>query len=260
MFNKEIGDTMRKVIIAGNWKMNKTVEQAVQFVEEYKAMNVEVSENVEAVICAPATQLYALKQATQGTNVKVAAQNCYFEKSGAFTGEVSAEMLTELVDYVVLGHSERREIFMESDELINQKVKAVLAANLKPILCVGESLEQRETGVTDSVVAEQLNKNLKDVSVEDLANVVVAYEPIWAIGTGKTATADQAQETIANIRKHLTRMYNEEAAANVVIQYGGSVKPDNVAEIVGKEDIDGALVGGASLEVNDFVGLLQGAK
>ncbi len=251
---------MRKIIIAGNWKMNKTVEQAVQFVNEYKNKQVEINNNVEAVICAPATQLYALKQAAQGTNIKIAAQNCYFEKSGAFTGEVSAEMLTELVEYVVLGHSERREIFLENDELINEKVKAVLAAKLKPILCVGESLEQREAGVTDAVVAEQLNKNLKDISVSDLTNIVVAYEPIWAIGTGKTATAEQAQETIANIRKHLTTMYSNDAAQSVVIQYGGSVKPNNVAEIIGKEDIDGALVGGASLEVNDFIGLLQGAK
>ncbi len=250
---------MRKVIIAGNWKMNKTVAEARQFVQNLKNESTDI-ENVEAVICAPYTQLAVLKEELKNTNIKLAAQNCYYEQEGAFTGEISAKMLTELVEYVVLGHSERREIFNETDEMINQKVIAVLSENLKPILCVGESLSERENGTTDNVVANQLNKNLKDVSAEKVEKVVIAYEPIWAIGTGKTATAEQAQETIANIRKEITKMYNEETANKVVIQYGGSVKPENVKEILSKNDIDGALVGGASLEVADYVGLIKGAS
>lgn len=246
---------MRKPIIAGNWKMHKTIAEALEFVNEVKdRVN---NDKVEAVICAPFTLLKDLKQATKGTNIKIGAQNMHFEEKGAFTGEISPLMLKELgMDYVVIGHSERRQYFNETDETVNKKVLKALEVGIDPILCVGETLEEREAGNTKDVCKVQVEKALENVSKEDLAKVVIAYEPVWAIGTGKTATSEDANDVIAYIREVVANLYGE-LANEVRIQYGGSVKPSNVAEIMNQSDIDGALVGGASLEANDYVELVN---
>ena len=246
---------MRKPIIAGNWKMHKTIAEALEFVNQVKdRVN---NDNVEAVICAPFTLLKDLKQATKGTNIKIGAQNMHFEEKGAFTGEISPLMLKELdMDYVVIGHSERRQYFNETDETVNKKVLKALEVGIDPILCVGETLEEREAGNTKDVCKVQVEKALENVSKEDLAKVVIAYEPVWAIGTGKTATSEDANDVIAYIREVVANLYGE-LANEVRIQYGGSVKPSNVAEIMNQSDIDGALVGGASLEANDYVELVN---
>ena len=246
---------MRKPIIAGNWKMHKTIAEALEFVNEVKdRVN---NDKVEAVICAPFTLLKDLKQATKGTNIKIGAQNMHFEEKGAFTGEISPLMLKELdMDYVVIGHSERRQYFNETDETVNKKVLKALEVGIDPILCVGETLEEREAGNTKDVCKVQVEKALENVSKEDLAKVVIAYEPVWAIGTGKTATSEDANDVIAYIREVVANLYGE-LANEVRIQYGGSVKPSNVAEIMNQSDIDGALVGGASLEANYYVELVN---
>ena len=246
---------MRKPIIAGNWKMHKTIAEALDFVNAVKdRVN---NDNVEAVICAPFTLLKDLKEATKGTNIKIGAQNMHFEEKGAFTGEISPLMLKELdMDYVVIGHSERRQYFNETDETVNKKVLKALEVGIDPILCVGETLEEREAGNTKDVCKVQVEKALENVSKEDLAKVVIAYEPVWAIGTGKTATSEDANDVIAYIREVVANLYGE-LANEVRIQYGGSVKPSNVAEIMNQSDIDGALVGGASLEANDYVKLVN---
>ena len=246
---------MRKPIIAGNWKMHKTIAEALEFVNEVKdRVN---NDKVEAVICAPFTLLKDLKQATKGTNIKIGAQNMHFEEKGAFTGEIAPGMLEAMgVSYVVLGHSERREYFNETDETVNKKVLKALEVGIDPILCVGETLEEREAGNTKDVCKVQVEKALENVSKEDLAKVVIAYEPVWAIGTGKTATSEDANDVIAYIREVVANLYGE-LANEVRIQYGGSVKPSNVAEIMNQSDIDGALVGGASLEANDYVELVN---
>lgn len=246
---------MRKPIIAGNWKMHKTIAEALEFVNDVKD-RVD-NDKVEAVICAPFTLLKDLKQATRGTNIKIGAQNMHFEEKGAFTGEISPLMLKELdMDYVVIGHSERRQYFNETDETVNKKVLKALEVGIDPILCVGETLEEREAGNTKDVCKVQVEKALENVSKEDLAKVVIAYEPVWAIGTGKTATSEDANDVIAYIREVVANLYGE-LANEVRIQYGGSVKPSNVAEIMNQSDIDGALVGGASLEANDYVELVN---
>lgn len=246
---------MRKPIIAGNWKMHKTIAEALEFVNDVKdKVN---NDNVEAVICAPFTLLKDLKEATKGTNIKIGAQNMHFEEKGAFTGEISPLMLKELdMDYVVIGHSERRQYFNETNETVNKKVLKALEVGIDPILCVGETLEEREAGNTKDVCKVQVEKALENVSKEDLAKVVIAYEPVWAIGTGKTATSEDANDVIAYIREVVANLYKE-LANEVRIQYGGSVKPPNVAEIMNQSDIDGALVGGASLEANDYVKLVN---
>ena len=246
---------MRKPIIAGNWKMNKTIAEAVEFVNEVK--DKVQNDKVEAVICAPFLALKDLKEATKGTNIKIGAQNMHFEESGAFTGEVAPAMLKEIgVDYVVIGHSERREYFNETDETVNKKVLKALEHGIDPILCCGETLEQRENNETKAVCKVQIEKALENVSKEDISKVVIAYEPIWAIGTGKTATAEDANDVIAYIREVVANLYKE-LANNVRIQYGGSVKPANVTEIMNQSDIDGALVGGASLLPNDYIDLVN---
>ena len=214
--------------------------------------------DVEAVLCAPFTMLKDLKEATAGTAIKVGAQNMHFEESGAFTGEISVSMLKELaVDYVIIGHSERRQYFNESDDTVNRKVLKALEHNLLPILCCGETLEQRDAGKTKDVVKKQVQKGLSGVDQNGLTNVVIAYEPIWAIGTGKTATSGQANDVIAYIREVVATMFDEDAATKIRIQYGGSVKPSNVAEIMKESDIDGALVGGASLLPDSFLSLVN---
>ena len=251
---------MRKPIIAGNWKMNKNIKEALEFVKEVGARA--DRDDVEAVICAPFLQLKDLKEATKGTKIKVGAQNMHFETSGAFTGEVSAEMLQEIgMDYVIIGHSERREYFGETDETVNKKVLKALEVGIDPILCCGETLEERETDKTKDVVKTQIIAGLANVKAEDLEKVVIAYEPIWAIGTGKTATSKQANDVISYIREVIASVYGE-VANKVRIQYGGSVKPSNVVEIMEQSDIDGALVGGASLQPADYIALVnyQGVK
>lgn len=247
---------MRKPIIAGNWKMHKTIAEAVEFVNDIKdKVN---NTDVEAVICAPFTLLKDLKEATKGTNIKIGAQNMHYAEQGAFTGEISAPMLKELnIDYVVLGHSERRQYFNETNETVNKKVIKALEAGIDPILCVGETLEEREASETKNVCKEQTEKALVGVSAEDMKKVVIAYEPVWAIGTGKTATAEDANDVIAYIREVVKGLYGEEISEEVRIQYGGSVKPSNVAEIMNQSDIDGALVGGASLLASDYTELVN---
>jgi len=246
---------MRTPIIAGNWKMNKIVGEALELCRQLD--EAVANSDVEVVVCPPFTALASLN-ALGLKKVKLGAQNMYFEEQGAFTGEISASMLVDVgAEYVILGHSERRGIFKEEDELINKKVLKALEANLKPVLCVGETLEQRKTGDTEKVVVEQTTKALVDVKSDELANVVIAYEPIWAIGTGETSDGQDANEVISSIRRTLAKLYNQELADQVRIQYGGSVKPDNIAEFMNQSDIDGALVGGASLNVKDFVGIIE---
>lgn len=247
---------MRRPIIAGNWKMNLSIAEGVKFVSDIK--EAVKGTDVEVVICAPFTMLKDLVEASKGTNIQIAAQNMHFEKSGAYTGEVSADMLKEVgVTHVVIGHSERRQYFAESDETVNLKVKAALAAGLVPIKCCGESLEERESGKTKDVCKVQVVEGLKDISAEDVKKVVIAYEPIWAIGTGKTASAQDANDVIAYIRSVLCDLYGEEVSEEVRIQYGGSVKPENVEEIMNEADIDGALVGGASVKADSFISLVN---
>lgn len=247
---------MRKPIIAGNWKMNKTIKEGVEFIAAIKDQVKDT--DVEVVVCAPATLLKDLKLAADGTNIKIGAQNMHFEESGAFTGEIAPAMLKELdVDFVVIGHSERRQYFAETDETVNKKVLKALEVGIGPILCVGETLEERESGKMKDVVKVQIQKAFADVSAEKAAEVVVAYEPIWAIGTGKTASSADANDMIAFIREEVAGLYNDKVSEEIRIQYGGSVKPANVEEIMNESDIDGALVGGASLQPDSFVQLVN---
>ncbi|NBJ69656.1 MULTISPECIES: triose-phosphate isomerase [Clostridia] len=248
---------MRKKVIAGNWKMNKLANDANQFVDEVKT-KLPQSEKVEAIVCAPFPFLAQLVEKTKDTKLEVAAQTMHYEESGAYTGEVSPEMLADLgVTYVVLGHSERREYYNETDETVNKKVHAAFKHQLTPIVCVGETLEQREANETMGHVEMQVTKALEGLSEEQVANTIVAYEPIWAIGTGKTATSEQANEVCTHIREVIAKLTSKETADKVIIQYGGSVKPANVEELLAQSDIDGALVGGASLEPGSFLQLVE---
>ncbi len=243
---------MRKTIIAGNWKMNKTNKEAVEMLTELKEI-VKGIDSVGIVIGAPFTALSDAVKAVAGSNIKIAAENVYPKESGAYTGEVSPVMLKEIgVEYVILGHSERREYFKESDEFINEKVKCVLAHQMTPILCIGEKLEDREAGRTNDVNKTQINGGLAGLTAEEAKKVVIAYEPVWAIGTGKTATPEIAEETHKAIREELARMFGEEVANEITIQYGGSMKPENAQELLAQADIDGGLIGGASLKAQDF--------
>ena len=248
----------RKAVIAGNWKMNNTPTEAGLLLE---ALIPGVHDaDCEVVVCVPFTDLCNVVAKCAGTNVHVGAQNVHFEKSGAYTGEVSADMLVDLgVEYVVIGHSERRQYFAETDETVNKRTRAALAAGLKPIICVGESLTQREQGVTEELVRLQVKVALLGVSAEELKNVVIAYEPIWAIGTGRTATADQAEEVCAAIRKVVGELYGEDAAKALTVQYGGSMNAGNAAELLSKPDVDGGLIGGASLKADQFAVIVKAA-
>ncbi|MBH0163854.1 triose-phosphate isomerase [Fictibacillus sp. 7GRE50] len=251
---------MRKPIIAGNWKMNKTLTEARSFVEEVKGL-VPSAETVDSVICAPALFLDSLADESEGTPLAIGAQNMHFEESGAFTGEISPVMLKDLnVQYVILGHSERRELFSETDELVNQKTHAAFKHGLTPIVCVGETLEQREADKTKDVVKEQTEKGLSGLTDEQMKQTVIAYEPVWAIGTGKTASSEDANEVCAYIRSVVADQFSQDVADAVRIQYGGSVKPDNIKELMDMSDIDGALVGGASLEPKSYLQLLEGVS
>ncbi len=238
----------RKTIIAGNWKMNKTPAEAKALIEEMKPL-LSKTKWCEMVLCVPFTDIQAAVKAAKGSKIAIGAENMHFEKSGAFTGEISADMLKELgVKYVIIGHSERRQYFNETDEACGKKVQVALENGLRPILCVGESLTEREQDVTMEVIRKQIKIALQNVAVEDIKKVVIAYEPIWAIGTGKTATADQAQEVCAMIRHTIAEMYDEATAEAVRIQYGGSMNAGNAAELLSKPDIDGGLIGGAALK------------
>ncbi|MEJ6952314.1 triose-phosphate isomerase [Natronospora cellulosivora (SeqCode)] len=250
---------MRKPFIAGNWKMNKTVSEAEALVNALKEKVAGITE-VEIAVCPPAVNLVPVKNLTSDSNIQVGAQNMYWEESGAFTGELAGPMLKEVgVNYVILGHSERREYFNESDEDVNKKAKAAFKYGLKPIICVGETLEEREAGKTIDKVKTQIKADLAGFSDQELEDTVIAYEPIWAIGTGKTATAEDANEVIGKIRD-LIREDFADTADKVRIQYGGSVKPNNVEELMAQPEIDGALVGGASLDADSFAQVVAGAK
>ena len=246
---KEIKDMSRKKIIAGNWKMNMTPSQAVKLCEELKPLV--ANDDVDVVYCVPAIDIVPVVEAVKGTNVEVGAENMYFEEKGAYTGEISAEMLVDAgVKYVIIGHSERRDYFKECDCLLNKKVKKAFEAGLTPILCCGESLEQREMGITLDFIRLQIKSDLKDITADQVKSMVIAYEPIWAIGTGKTATSDQAQEVCKAIRDCIAEVYDTDTAEAVRIQYGGSMNAGNAAELLAKPDIDGGLVGGASLKAD----------
>ena len=242
---------LRKAVIAGNWKMNKTRPEAKELIEAIKPLV--AGADCEVVICTPFTDLETAVEMTKGTNIRVGAENVHFEQSGAFTGEISADMLLEIgVEYVIVGHSERRQYFGETDETVNKRTRAALAAGLKPIVCVGELLWERECNITQEVIGRQIKLDFYGVSSEDIKKCVIAYEPVWAIGTGKTATAEQADEVCTFIRAKLAELYSNSTAQAVTIQYGGSMNADNAGELFSKENIDGGLIGGASLKAPDF--------
>ena len=250
---------LRAAVIAGNWKMNKTPAETTKLIEEIKPLVKDADCGV--VVCVPFIDLDAALKAAAGSNVKVGAQNCHFEASGAYTGEISAPMLKDIgVEYVIIGHSERRTYFGETDVTVNKRTKAALENGLKVILCVGEYLEQREQGITAELCALQTKIALQGVSEADLKNVIIAYEPVWAIGTGKTATAEQAQEVCADIRAVVAELYGKAAADGVTIQYGGSMNAANADELLGKNDVDGGLIGGASLKAEDFAAIIKATK
>ncbi|WP_291578787.1 triose-phosphate isomerase [Clostridium sp. UBA6640] len=247
---------MRKAIIAGNWKMHKTISEAAALVEELKPLV--KGATCDVVVCPTSICLPAVVEVAKGTNIKVGAQNMHFEENGAFTGEISPIMLKDLgVEYVIIGHSERRQYFNETDETVNKKLKAAFTHGLIPILCIGESLEEREANITEEILAKQIKLDLNGITSENVKEMIIAYEPIWAIGTGKTATADDANETIGFIRKVIEKLYGSEVSEAVRIQYGGSVKPSTIKEQMEKEHIDGGLIGGASLKAQDFSAIVN---
>ena len=250
---------MRKPMVAGNWKMNKTVAEGVKLVEELVPMIKDVT-SVERVVCPPFTALYAVSEALKGSGIGCGAQDLFWEEKGAFTGEVAPNMVSELGEYVIIGHSERRTYFGETNESVNKKTLAALKIGLTPIVCVGETLEENQSGRTEEVITSQVLEGLKGLSAEEAAKIIVAYEPVWAIGTGLAATGDVANQVIADyIRKPYASMYGEEAAQAIRVLYGGSVKGNNAAEFFGQPDIDGALVGGASLKAPDFTDIVNAA-
>lgn len=252
---------MRKPFIAGNWKMNTNREEATKLASGIVASLLkDIFEKIDVAVAPPFTYLYPVHEEIKNSGVRLAAQNCYFESKGAYTGEVSPNMLKDVgCSLVIIGHSERRHILNESDETINKKVKATLEAGLFPILCVGETLEERESNKTFDVIKRQVESGIKGISTNDMLKLTIAYEPVWAIGTGKTARPYEAQEVHAYIRKLISTLCNDEIANKIRIQYGGSVKPSNISELIKESDIDGALVGGASLELSSFVDLVKGA-
>lgn len=251
---------MRKYVIAGNWKMNNDLKESEKLIVELKNLLQNEKPNCDVIVCPPFTSLSEAAKLLKGTQIKLGAQNMHFEDSGAFTGEVSASMLISVgCEYVILGHSERRNIFGETDEMINKKIKKALSVGLKPIFCVGELLEERENGSTNEVVKRQILRGLKGISDDEMKKIIIAYEPVWAIGTGKTASPAQAQAVHEFIRDLIEIEYSLETANDVTIQYGGSVKPENANELISQKDIDGALVGGACLKADSFLGIIKGA-
>lgn len=251
---------MRRYVIAGNWKMNFTPTEAASFINSIKPM-VEGKNNCDIVFCAPYVTIAAAMEAAKGSNIKIGAQNVHFEEKGAFTGEVSAKMLREIgVEYVIVGHSERRQYFGETDETVNLRARAALKAGIKVILCLGEVKEQRLAGITDEVVAMQTKLDLAEITEEELENVIIAYEPVWAIGTGLTATPEQADETCGVIRRTVAKMYGESVAEKIIIQYGGSMNDKNANDLLSKENVDGGLIGGASLVPEKFTAIVNAAQ
>ena len=247
---------MRKKVIAGNWKMNMLPDATIRFIDELTPL-VKDTEN-EVILCVPYTDLFYALLTAQNTNIKIGAQNMHWEESGAYTGEVSGKMLKAIgVEYVIIGHSERRQYFAETDETVNKKLKTAFANGLKPIVCVGETLEQREAGKAEEVITSQTEKALEGLTEEQVANTIIAYEPIWAIGTGKTATSEDANNAIKSIRNKISNIYGQMVAKRVIIQYGGSVKAANAKELFTMSDIDGGLVGGASLKTEEFAKIVN---
>lgn len=250
----------RRTVIAGNWKMNFTPAEATAFINEVKPL-VAGKDKCDVIFCAPYVTIAAAMEAAKGSNIKIGAENVHFAQKGAYTGEVSAEMLKAIgVEYVIIGHSERRQYFGETDETVNLRTKAALEAGLKVILCLGEVKEQRLAGITDEIVGMQTKLDLAGVSEEQLKNVIIAYEPVWAIGTGLTATPEQAEETCGTIRRVLASMYSEAVAESVTIQYGGSMNEKNAAELLAKPNVDGGLIGGASLVAEKFKAIVDAAQ
>ncbi len=242
---------MRRKVIAGNWKMNKLPNEAIEFIQKLEPL-VKDTKN-EVILCVPYTDLFYAIMTAQGTNIKIGAQNMHYEEKGAFTGEVSGEMLKSIgAEYVIIGHSERRMYFAETDETVNKKLKSALKCKLKPIVCVGESLNEREKGIANEVVTKQTHIALEGLKDSEVSNTIIAYEPIWAIGTGKTATSEDAEKAIKAIRDEIAKMYGQKISSGVIIQYGGSVKVSNAKELFNMPNIDGGLVGGASLDVEEF--------
>jgi triosephosphate isomerase len=251
---------MRTPIIAGNWKMYKTVADTVKYVKEFRGIVKDIAD-VEIVIAPPFTAVHAAAEAARNSNVIVAAQDLYWEREGAFTGQVSAQMVREAgAEYVIIGHSERRTLFGETDTMVNQKTVAAFAAGLTPIVCIGETLDQRDRGETLDVLDRQITKGLEGLSGEQLAQLVIAYEPVWAIGTGRTATPAQAGEAHTHIRGRLRQWFGTDAAEKCHVIYGGSVKPENAKDLVGQADVDGALVGGASLDIKAFFDIVSKSR
>lgn len=247
---------MRKKVIAGNWKMNMLPNETIQFIEDLAPL-VKDTEH-EVILCVPYTDLFYALLTAQNTNIKIGAQNMHFAESGAYTGEVSGKMLKSInVEYVIIGHSERRQYFNETDETVNKKVKVAFENGLKPIVCVGETLEQREAGKVEEIITNQTKLALDGLTNEQVENTIIAYEPIWAIGTGKTATKEDANDAVKSIRKKIAEIYGQNVADGVIIQYGGSVKSSNAKELFSMSDIDGALVGGASLKVDEFQKIIK---
>ena len=251
---------MRRTVIAGNWKMNMTPSQTKAFITELAPM-VAGMDKCDIVLCVPAIDIPAAVEAAKGTNIKIGAENVHFKESGAYTGELSAKMLTEAgVEYVVIGHSERRQYFGETDQTVNLRTKAALKAGLKVILCLGEVKEERLSGITNEVVRMQTKLDLSDITADELKNVIIAYEPVWAIGTGLTATPEQADETCGVIRECIAELYGKEAADEIIVQYGGSMNDGNAAELLAKENVDGGLIGGASLKTDKFTAIVKAAN
>ena len=246
-------------VIAGNWKMNKTPAETFDFINEVKPLVADA--DCKVIFCVPFVDLESAIKASKDSNIHIGAQNCHFEKSGAFTGEISAPMLKSMgVEYVIIGHSERRQYFAETDETVNKRLKAALAEGLKVILCVGETLSERESGITEEIVSKQTKIALSGVESKDLENIIIAYEPVWAIGTGKTATSDQAEEVCSFIRTVVSKLYNNDIADKTVIQYGGSMNAKNADELLSKTNVDGGLIGGASLKSEDFSIIVKAAS
>jgi len=245
---------MRVPMIAGNWKMNTTIDEAIELVNEMR-QGLDQIDNVEKVLCPPFISLATINELIKGSSIKLGAQNIYFEEKGAYTGEISPLMLADLCEFVIIGHSERRQYFNETGEMVDKKVKAALKVGLKPILCIGERLRENEAGRTEEVVTEQLWSALTGIDYP--GGLVIAYEPVWAIGTGKSATGEQANETTSLIRRNVSQLYDKGAAQDVRILYGGSVTADNIAEFINQPEIDGALVGGASLKASEFLSIVK---
>ncbi|MGC8595159.1 MAG: triose-phosphate isomerase [Candidatus Kryptoniota bacterium] len=249
---------MRKKIIAANWKMNKDVKETSDFISQFRELMKDYDCPAEVVICPPFTSLHVGAKLLEGTEFKLGAQNAHYESDGAYTGEISTRMLKSIgVHYVIAGHSERRQYFHETDDIVAKKVKKVVSSDLKVILCIGETLEERDSGKTYKVLERQTTAGLAELSREELSSVVLAYEPVWAIGTGRNATPDQAQDAHAFIRSVVAKMFGRESALNITIQYGGSVKPENSAHLLSQPDVDGALVGGASLKADSFASIVK---